>query len=66
MEKKIKLAGHEITVKKEVAPPLSKEETTAMLDAFKAYRNAKEKADRNVIENESRTRRTKKVFQELL
>ncbi|MBQ1263617.1 MAG: hypothetical protein IIX89_04945, partial [Oscillospiraceae bacterium] len=53
MEKTIKLAGHQITVTKERAPHLSKEETAQMLDAFKAYRNAKERADRNVIENEN-------------
>ena len=53
MEKKIKLAGHEITVTKQTAPPLSKEETASMLDAFKAYRNAKERADRTLIENEN-------------
>ncbi len=53
MEKTINIAGHQITVKKQVAPPLSKEETALMLDAFKAYRNAKERADRNVIENEN-------------
>ena len=53
MEKTLNFAGHEITVKKQSAPPLSKEETALMLEAFKAYRSAKEKADRTVIENEN-------------
>ena len=53
MEKTINIAGHQITVKKQNSPPLSKEETAQMLEAFKAYRSAKEKADRTVIENEN-------------
>ncbi len=53
MERTINIAGHQITVKKQSAPPLSKEETAQMLEAFKAYRGAKDKADRNVIENEN-------------
>jgi len=53
MEKTITLAGHEITVKRQSAPVLSKEEVSKMLAAFRSYRDAKEKADRNVIENEN-------------
>lgn len=54
MKKTIKFAGHEISVKPqdEQAKSLSKDEVSSMLAAFKAYREAKEKTDRNVIENE--------------
>lgn len=53
MEKIINLAGHSIEIKKVKQPPLSKEETAKMLKAFERYRNAKEKLDRTVIENEN-------------
>lgn len=54
MEKTIKFAGHQISVKpqQEAAISLSKDEISSMLAAFKSYREAKEKTDRNVIENE--------------
>jgi len=53
MEKTINIAGHSITLKKQVPSPISKEEIAHLLDTFKAYRNAKEKDDRKVIENEN-------------
>lgn len=53
MEKSLKIAGYELSLKKEGAPALSKEETAQMLECFKAYRDAKEKIDRNIIENEN-------------
>lgn len=53
MEKTFNLAGHEITLKKQEPLPLSKEETEQMLSCFKSYRNAKEKLDRRIIENEN-------------
>ena len=54
MKKTIKFAGHEISVKPqaEMERTLSKDEISSMLAAFKAYREAKEKQDRNIIENE--------------
>ena len=54
MKKTIKFAGHEISVtpQTEQAKPLSKDEVSAMLAAFKTYREAKQAKDRNVIENE--------------
>lgn len=54
MEKTIKFAGHEISVKPKQEPTksLSKDEIFSMLAAFKAYREAKEKQDCNIIENE--------------
>ena len=53
MKKTFKIAGHEITLKPQGAAALPKEETAAMLEAFRAYRDAKEAADRNIIENEN-------------
>ena len=53
MEKTVNFAGHQITVKKQSAPPLSKEEVRQMLNAFESYRRAKENTDRTVIENEN-------------
>ena len=54
MKKTIKFAGHEISVKpqEEKKKSLSKDEVSSMLAAFKAYRESKEKEDRNIIENE--------------
>lgn len=53
MEKVINLAGHSIEIKKTNKPPITREETARMLKAFERYRNAKEKLDREVIENEN-------------
>lgn len=53
MEKKITLAGHSITVKKEAPSPVSKEEVMHLLETFKSYRDAKESVDRKIVENEN-------------
>ncbi len=53
MNKTLNLAGYEISVKPQSEAALKKEETAAMLEAFHAYRDAKEAFDRRVIENEN-------------
>ncbi len=53
MKTKLAFAGHSFFDKAGGAAALSKEETACMLEAFKAYRDAKESTDRNIIENEN-------------
>ena len=53
MEKTVRFAGHELTLRRQKPGALPKEEVAAMLSAFRSYRDAKEKMDRNIIENEN-------------
>ena len=49
MEKTVRFAGHELTLRRQKPGALPKEEVAAMLSAFRSYRDAKEKMDRNII-----------------
>lgn len=53
MEKTVNIFGHELSVKKTPAPALAKEEVEAMLSALHDYKNAKDRLDRKIVENEN-------------
>ncbi len=53
MDKVFSIAGHSIKVASNESQKLSKQEVKGMLSALSYYRDAKEKRDRSVIENEN-------------